>query len=171
MPWSARAWPSPRMSSLFPWRLLPPCVPRGERPSRCEGRCRGFLLCGQRVPDTSEGGGAALYSGGISEGLGGAAGVPGLSLAARRSNVKPDKAGANQHAFQMFTFARTTTCRACRMLLRLVGVWAPAWASWPRGPHPPLPTQGHLLPGLPVCQVWCRGPQGVSGGDPTMQDR
>ncbi|XP_054988961.1 guanine nucleotide exchange factor VAV2 isoform X4 [Sorex araneus] len=34
------------------------------------------------------------------------------------SNVKPDKAGANQHAFQMFTFASTTTCRACRMLLR-----------------------------------------------------
>lgn len=34
------------------------------------------------------------------------------------SNVKPDKAGANQHSFQMFTFSRTTTCRACRMLLR-----------------------------------------------------
>nr|XP_030694234.1 guanine nucleotide exchange factor VAV2 isoform X1 [Globicephala melas] len=35
-----------------------------------------------------------------------------------RSNIKPDKATANQHSFQMYTFDKTTNCRACRMFLR-----------------------------------------------------
>ncbi|TEA29670.1 hypothetical protein DBR06_SOUSAS510265 [Sousa chinensis] len=34
------------------------------------------------------------------------------------SNIKPDKATANQHSFQMYTFDKTTNCRACRMFLR-----------------------------------------------------
>ncbi|XP_040261945.1 guanine nucleotide exchange factor VAV2 isoform X2 [Bufo bufo] len=34
------------------------------------------------------------------------------------SNIKPDKATANHHNFQMFTFDRTTSCKACRMFLR-----------------------------------------------------
>ncbi|KAB1280507.1 Guanine nucleotide exchange factor VAV2 [Camelus dromedarius] len=34
------------------------------------------------------------------------------------SNIKPDKANANQHSFQMYTFDRTTNCKACRMFLR-----------------------------------------------------
>ncbi|XP_024618004.1 guanine nucleotide exchange factor VAV2, partial [Neophocaena asiaeorientalis asiaeorientalis] len=34
------------------------------------------------------------------------------------SNIKPDKATANQHSFQMYTFDRTTNCRACGMFLR-----------------------------------------------------
>lgn len=34
------------------------------------------------------------------------------------SNIKPDKATANHHNFQMFTFDRTTSCKACKMFLR-----------------------------------------------------
>ncbi|XP_074187651.1 guanine nucleotide exchange factor VAV2 [Rhinolophus sinicus] len=34
------------------------------------------------------------------------------------SNIKPDKANANHHSFQMYTFDKTTNCRACRMFLR-----------------------------------------------------
>ncbi|KAM9324248.1 LOW QUALITY PROTEIN: guanine nucleotide exchange factor VAV2 [Gastrophryne carolinensis] len=34
------------------------------------------------------------------------------------SNVRPEKASANHHSFQMFTFDKTTSCRACRMFLR-----------------------------------------------------
>ncbi|KAM4662660.1 guanine nucleotide exchange factor VAV2 isoform 2-T2 [Discoglossus pictus] len=34
------------------------------------------------------------------------------------SNVKPDKANANHHNFQMFTFDKTTNCKACKMFLR-----------------------------------------------------
>ncbi|XP_054945362.1 guanine nucleotide exchange factor VAV2 [Physeter macrocephalus] len=34
------------------------------------------------------------------------------------SNIKPDKANANHHSFQMYTFDKTTNCKACRMLLR-----------------------------------------------------
>nr|XP_019959064.1 PREDICTED: guanine nucleotide exchange factor VAV2 [Paralichthys olivaceus] len=34
------------------------------------------------------------------------------------SNIKPERATANQHNFQMHTFDRNTNCRACRMLLR-----------------------------------------------------
>ncbi|TKC51753.1 hypothetical protein EI555_013327 [Monodon monoceros] len=34
------------------------------------------------------------------------------------SNIKPDKATANQHSFQMYTFDKTTNCRACGMFLR-----------------------------------------------------
>ncbi|XP_071987634.1 guanine nucleotide exchange factor VAV2 isoform X10 [Engystomops pustulosus] len=34
------------------------------------------------------------------------------------SNIKPEKATANHHNFQMFTFERTTSCKACRMFLR-----------------------------------------------------
>lgn len=35
-----------------------------------------------------------------------------------RSNIKPDKATANHHSFQMYTFDRATNCKACRMFLR-----------------------------------------------------
>lgn len=35
-----------------------------------------------------------------------------------RSNIKPDKANANHHSFQMYTFDKTTNCKACRMFLR-----------------------------------------------------
>ncbi|KAG8509446.1 Guanine nucleotide exchange factor VAV2, partial [Galemys pyrenaicus] len=34
------------------------------------------------------------------------------------SNIKPDKANANHHSFQMHSFDKTTSCRACRMFLR-----------------------------------------------------
>ncbi|XP_031746380.1 guanine nucleotide exchange factor VAV2 isoform X5 [Xenopus tropicalis] len=34
------------------------------------------------------------------------------------SNIKPDKANANHHNFQMFTFDKTTNCKACKMFLR-----------------------------------------------------
>ncbi|KAI1900595.1 hypothetical protein AGOR_G00051540 [Albula goreensis] len=34
------------------------------------------------------------------------------------SNIKPDRATANQHNFQMHTFEKNTSCRACKMLLR-----------------------------------------------------
>ncbi|XP_066436355.1 guanine nucleotide exchange factor VAV2 isoform X2 [Eleutherodactylus coqui] len=34
------------------------------------------------------------------------------------SNIKPEKATANHHNFQMFTFDRTTSCKACKMFLR-----------------------------------------------------
>ncbi|KAG7269360.1 hypothetical protein CRUP_008821 [Coryphaenoides rupestris] len=34
------------------------------------------------------------------------------------SNIKPERATANQHNFQMHTFDRNTNCRACKMLLR-----------------------------------------------------
>ncbi|KAK1333997.1 hypothetical protein QTO34_004995 [Cnephaeus nilssonii] len=34
------------------------------------------------------------------------------------SNIKPDKANANHHSFQMYTFDKTTNCKACRMFLR-----------------------------------------------------
>ncbi|XP_063791982.1 guanine nucleotide exchange factor VAV2 isoform X2 [Pseudophryne corroboree] len=34
------------------------------------------------------------------------------------SNIKPEKANANHHNFQMFTFDRTTSCKACKMFLR-----------------------------------------------------
>ncbi|XP_036276367.1 guanine nucleotide exchange factor VAV2, partial [Pipistrellus kuhlii] len=34
------------------------------------------------------------------------------------SNIKPDKANANHHSFQMYTFDKTTSCKACRMFLR-----------------------------------------------------
>ncbi|EFB24901.1 hypothetical protein PANDA_009518, partial [Ailuropoda melanoleuca] len=34
------------------------------------------------------------------------------------SNIKPDKANANHHNFQMHTFDKTTNCKACRMFLR-----------------------------------------------------
>lgn len=35
-----------------------------------------------------------------------------------RSNIKPERATANQHNFQMHTFEKNTNCRACKMLLR-----------------------------------------------------
>lgn len=35
-----------------------------------------------------------------------------------RSNIKPEKANANHHNFQMYTFEKTTNCKACRMFLR-----------------------------------------------------
>ncbi|CAI9564033.1 unnamed protein product [Staurois parvus] len=34
------------------------------------------------------------------------------------SNIKPEKANANHHNFQMFTFDKTTSCKACKMFLR-----------------------------------------------------
>ncbi|XP_036382018.1 guanine nucleotide exchange factor VAV2-like [Megalops cyprinoides] len=34
------------------------------------------------------------------------------------SNIKPERATANQHDFQMHTFDKNTSCRACKMLLR-----------------------------------------------------
>ncbi|MGH0152433.1 UNVERIFIED_CONTAM: hypothetical protein FKN15_022823 [Acipenser sinensis] len=34
------------------------------------------------------------------------------------SNIKPERASANHHNFQMHTFEKTTNCRACKMLLR-----------------------------------------------------
>lgn len=34
------------------------------------------------------------------------------------SNIRPDKANANHHSFQMYTFDKTTSCKACRMFLR-----------------------------------------------------
>ncbi|KAJ7308200.1 hypothetical protein JRQ81_008719 [Phrynocephalus forsythii] len=34
------------------------------------------------------------------------------------SNIKPEKATANNHSFQMFTFDKTTNCKACKMFLR-----------------------------------------------------
>ncbi|CAO2598188.1 Guanine nucleotide exchange factor VAV2 [Lemmus lemmus] len=34
------------------------------------------------------------------------------------SNIKPDKANANHHSFQMYTFDKTTNCKACKMFLR-----------------------------------------------------
>ncbi|TSK72120.1 Guanine nucleotide exchange factor VAV2 [Bagarius yarrelli] len=34
------------------------------------------------------------------------------------SNIKPERATANQHDFQMHTFEKNTNCRACKMLLR-----------------------------------------------------
>uniref|UniRef100_A0ABM5F600 Guanine nucleotide exchange factor VAV2 isoform X3 n=1 Tax=Pogona vitticeps TaxID=103695 RepID=A0ABM5F600_9SAUR len=34
------------------------------------------------------------------------------------SNIKPEKATANNHNFQMFTFDKTTNCKACKMFLR-----------------------------------------------------
>ncbi|XP_067868104.1 guanine nucleotide exchange factor VAV2 isoform X1 [Heterodontus francisci] len=34
------------------------------------------------------------------------------------SNIKPEKATANYHSFQMTTFEKSTNCKACRMLLR-----------------------------------------------------
>ncbi|XP_015262221.1 PREDICTED: guanine nucleotide exchange factor VAV2 [Gekko japonicus] len=34
------------------------------------------------------------------------------------SNIKPEKATANNHHFQMFTFEKTTNCKACKMFLR-----------------------------------------------------
>ncbi|MEQ2204316.1 Guanine nucleotide exchange factor vav2, partial [Xenoophorus captivus] len=34
------------------------------------------------------------------------------------SNIKPERATANQHNFQMHTFDKNTNCRVCKMLLR-----------------------------------------------------
>ncbi|KAM8934308.1 guanine nucleotide exchange factor VAV2 [Pelodytes ibericus] len=34
------------------------------------------------------------------------------------SNIKPEKANTNHHSFQMFTFDKTTNCKACKMFLR-----------------------------------------------------
>uniref|UniRef100_A0A8D0KDW6 Vav guanine nucleotide exchange factor 2 n=1 Tax=Salvator merianae TaxID=96440 RepID=A0A8D0KDW6_SALMN len=34
------------------------------------------------------------------------------------SNIKPEKATANNHNFQMYTFDTTTNCKACKMFLR-----------------------------------------------------
>uniref|UniRef100_A0A8C3I948 Vav guanine nucleotide exchange factor 2 n=1 Tax=Chrysemys picta bellii TaxID=8478 RepID=A0A8C3I948_CHRPI len=34
------------------------------------------------------------------------------------SNIKPEKASANHHNFQMYTFEKTTNCKACKMFLR-----------------------------------------------------
>ncbi|KAJ8285639.1 hypothetical protein GJAV_G00029190 [Gymnothorax javanicus] len=34
------------------------------------------------------------------------------------SNLKPDRATVNHHSFQMHTFEKNTSCRACKMLLR-----------------------------------------------------
>uniref|UniRef100_A0A3B3DV12 Vav 2 guanine nucleotide exchange factor n=1 Tax=Oryzias melastigma TaxID=30732 RepID=A0A3B3DV12_ORYME len=34
------------------------------------------------------------------------------------SNIKPERATANQHNFQMYTFDKNTDCRACKKLLR-----------------------------------------------------
>uniref|UniRef100_I3K5N7 Vav guanine nucleotide exchange factor 2 n=1 Tax=Oreochromis niloticus TaxID=8128 RepID=I3K5N7_ORENI len=34
------------------------------------------------------------------------------------SNIKPERATANQHNFEMHTFDKNTNCRACKMLLR-----------------------------------------------------
>uniref|UniRef100_A0A4X2KNS1 Vav guanine nucleotide exchange factor 2 n=1 Tax=Vombatus ursinus TaxID=29139 RepID=A0A4X2KNS1_VOMUR len=34
------------------------------------------------------------------------------------SNIKPEKANANHHNFQMYTFDKTTNCKACKMFLR-----------------------------------------------------
>ncbi|XP_068105171.1 guanine nucleotide exchange factor VAV2 isoform X2 [Hyperolius riggenbachi] len=34
------------------------------------------------------------------------------------SNIRPEKAKANHHQFQMFTFDRATTCKACKKFLR-----------------------------------------------------
>lgn len=42
----------------------------------------------------------------------------GAPFPAVRSNIKPDKATANHHSFQMYTFDRATNCKACRMFLR-----------------------------------------------------
>ncbi|XP_040180003.1 guanine nucleotide exchange factor VAV2 isoform X9 [Rana temporaria] len=34
------------------------------------------------------------------------------------SNIKPEKANSNHHNFQMFSFEKTTSCKACKMFLR-----------------------------------------------------
>lgn len=46
-----------------------------------------------------------------------------------RSNIKPDKANANHHSFQMYTFDKTTNCKACKMFLRWVSPACPTLAS------------------------------------------
>lgn len=48
-----------------------------------------------------------------------------------RSNIKPDKANANHHSFQMYTFDKATSCKACRMFLRC-GPWESSARPWPR---------------------------------------
>lgn len=44
------------------------------------------------------------------------------------------------------------------------------WAA-PASPLPLLLAQGHLLPGVPVHQVWRGGAQGVSRSDASLQDQ
>lgn len=52
-----------------------------------------------------------------------------------------------------------------------LGVFGPChWLGVVLTSLPPS-MQGHILPGLPVHQVWCRGTQGVSGGDASLQDQ
>uniref|UniRef100_A0A3Q2PIN8 Vav guanine nucleotide exchange factor 2 n=1 Tax=Fundulus heteroclitus TaxID=8078 RepID=A0A3Q2PIN8_FUNHE len=45
------------------------------------------------------------------------------------SNIKPERATANQHNFQMHTFDKNTNCRVCKMLLSMNA--APCRFLWP----------------------------------------
>ncbi|XP_072343921.1 LOW QUALITY PROTEIN: guanine nucleotide exchange factor VAV2-like [Scyliorhinus torazame] len=51
------------------------------------------------------------------------------------SNIKPDKAAANYHNFQMTTFEKFTNCRACGMLLRGIFYQGYACSNCGAGAH------------------------------------
>uniref|UniRef100_G1RSM6 Vav guanine nucleotide exchange factor 2 n=1 Tax=Nomascus leucogenys TaxID=61853 RepID=G1RSM6_NOMLE len=53
------------------------------------------------------------------------------------SNIKPDKANANHHSFQMYTFDKTTNCKACKMFLRCGKPPSTALTSLHTHPRPP----------------------------------
>ncbi|KAM5259570.1 LOW QUALITY PROTEIN: guanine nucleotide exchange factor VAV2 [Hipposideros larvatus] len=76
------------------------------------------------------------------------------------SNIKPDKANANHHSFQMYTFDKTTNCRACRMFLR--GTFYQGYLCTKCG----VGAHKECLEVTPPCKISSPADQDASGAGP-----
>uniref|UniRef100_A0A8C9RV08 Vav guanine nucleotide exchange factor 2 n=1 Tax=Scleropages formosus TaxID=113540 RepID=A0A8C9RV08_SCLFO len=71
------------------------------------------------------------------------------------SNIKPERATANQHNFQMHTFEKNTNCRACKMLLRGIFYQGYYCSRCGTGAHK------ECLEVITICK-YCSGPKMVA---------
>uniref|UniRef100_A0A4X2KTR8 Vav guanine nucleotide exchange factor 2 n=1 Tax=Vombatus ursinus TaxID=29139 RepID=A0A4X2KTR8_VOMUR len=68
------------------------------------------------------------------------------------SNIKPEKANANHHNFQMYTFDKTTNCKACKMFLR--GTFYQGYLCTKCG----VGAHKECLEVIPPCKIKCATP-------------
>ncbi|XP_069914890.1 guanine nucleotide exchange factor VAV2 isoform X7 [Oryctolagus cuniculus] len=76
------------------------------------------------------------------------------------SNIKPDKANANHHSFQMYTFDKATSCKACKMFLR--GTFYQGYLCTKCG----LGAHKECLEVMPACRITSPADLDSSGAGP-----
>uniref|UniRef100_G3TZD0 Vav guanine nucleotide exchange factor 2 n=1 Tax=Loxodonta africana TaxID=9785 RepID=G3TZD0_LOXAF len=78
------------------------------------------------------------------------------------SNIKPDKANANHHSFQMYTFDKTTNCKACKMFLRHRGTFYQGYLCTKCG----VGAHKECLEVMPPCKISFPADPDASGAGP-----